>query len=522
MSIGKLKAPVGDPKATREIGKLPAKNNASDVVALRELLTVNGYGKPSTSGKVDATLLKCIKLAEIHMGGGRDKDQVIDPDDTVYKKLVSGYKAKMRKEKEKVFKIVVGNKTVYVDEKQYETVKADILIRLNKLAKSFRSQQKFNHDVWKEYNDVARLEKGLVKASIHAASSMLGGATSINHKIITIQSAHIASFETAVAAKDLAKITQTLPKAEKATRDAYVEVQRFLSAFIRGAGRGETAMVITSSSGFIIVGAMAGPILVTGASLSAAQASVAAGTGVAFLQSSSNELGRKISGEKITAWGSAKTIMVDTIVGGLTAGIGAKLPVKFMDDVAKAMVSKVTKVLPSLSKTAAETLIRKYLAGGAAEMTKEACAQATKICGDMVKSGKAPTSKDFEAAFIEVIFKGMTAGILRSFSKFETKIAVKTKEVLSKEMVPRALSKYVSSDVMSKLNRARIIKEVLTKFNENMSKITFSKVVTTTKSDAALGDMLKKAGDYMKADPTLQQKVDASVREILKNEGVIA
>jgi hypothetical protein len=522
MSVGKLKAPVGDPKAVRAKGKPPAKNSPADVKVLRELLLVNGYGKPSTSGKVDAGLLQSIKFAEIHMGGGRDKDQVIDPDDMVFKELLKRYKLKKKQEKEKVFKFVVNGKDVFVDQKQYDRVKADIVKRMGRLGKAFRGQQEHNHSVWKEYNDVARLEKGLIKASVNATSSFLGGARSIDHKKISAQSAAISSFESAVSAKDLAKIYKTLPPAEKATRAAYVEVQRFLSAFTTGAGRGETTMTITSSAGFIVVGAMAGPMLVTGAALSTAQAAVAAGTGVAFLESSSKQLGRHISGEKVTAWGSAKEIMVDTIVGGLTAGIGAKLPVGFIDDVAKSMVTKVTRLLPRLSPKVAETVIRRYLAGGSAEMIKESCAQATKVCGNMIKSGKAPTSKDFQAAFIEVVFKGMTGGILKDLSKFETKIAVKTKETLTDQMVPKALSKYLKSDTISKLNRARINKGVLSKFTENMSKIAFSQVVSKTKADTAVGDMLKEAEKYLKADPSLQRKVDSTVLEILKKEGLIA
>lgn len=522
MAIGKLKAPVGDVNAKRKSGLAPAKNSPADVVILRELLSVNGYGKESTSRKVDQTLLNCIKLAEIHMGGGTDKDLVIDPGDTVHKKLVKGYNIKKKKEKETVYKVVVNNKNAYVNQKQYGTIKANLLISMGRLAKAFRSQQKHNYEVWKEYNDVARLEKGLIKASVHATSSILGGVGSIDHRKITIQNARVTSFEAAVTSKDLAKIKEALPKAEKATREAYVEVQTFLAGFSKGAGRGATTMTITSTAAFTVVGAMAGPILVTGAGLSAAQAAVAAGSGVALLESSSKELGRKVAGEKVTAWSSAKVIMVDTIIGGLTAGIGAKLPVDFIDKAAKSLVAKVTQKLPKLSTKVADTMIRKYLATGSAEMLKEACAEATKICGNMVKTGKSPTAKDFQEAFVNVIFKGMTAGVLKNFSKFETKVAVKTKETLTQQMVPKALAKYVASDKISKLNRARIIKGVLTKFNENMAKIAFSQVVSKSKADQAVTKMLQDAGTYLTSDKSLQTKVDATVLKLLKEEGLVA
>lgn len=518
----KIKGPVGDPNAKRDGGKPPATNKPADVVVLRELLSVNGYGKPSKSGKVDATLLKCIKLAEIHMGGGRDKDVVIDPDDMVFKSLVKTYNRKKKEEKAKIYKVTVGGKDCFVDEKQYAKVKASLLNNLGRLARTFREQHKHNHAVWKEYNDIARMEKGMLQQSIFVTSSILGGVTSIDPKKIGAQSTAVSAFEAAVKAKDLKKVEKTLPPAEKATREAYAEVQRFLSEFIKGAGRGATAMTITSSTGFIIVGAMAAPMLVTGAALSTAQAAVATGTGVAFLESSATTFGRYTSGEKVTAWGAASTILIDTVVGGLTAGIGAKLPTKYIDDVAGVMLKKVTAKFPSLSPKIAESLIKNYLATGVAESYKEAAAQATKMCGDMLKSGKTPKKQDFLNALTEVLFKGLTAGMLKNVAKYEAKVAYKTKETLTEQMIPAALAKYAKSDTLGKTMRAKVIKGVLSKFSENMSKIAFNKVVAEAEPGTTVATMLSQAEAYLKRDPSLQKKVDAAVLEILKKENALA
>lgn len=70
--------------------------------------------------------------------------------------------------------------------------------------------------------------------------------------------------------------------------------------------------------------------------------------------------------------------------------------------------------------------------------------------------------------------------------------------------------------------RAKILKEVAGKYTSGISKYAFNQGVSSAGIDASAADILKAAHSAIKADPSLQRKVDASVKEILAKENVLA
>jgi hypothetical protein len=514
VNLVKLTAPVGLSPRTSDGPKVA--NKPADVTTVQEMLRASGYNVPVT-GKINAGLLKAIANAQTKQAKMKNPDQVVDPDGKTFKSLIPAYKKHLAElAKQKLLKVRYKGKDIFVTEAEHKKIVNTIAAKADIYAKRYRRQHKFNESVFKEYNDTAMIKNGLGDAIMQGVIITFNRVKMIDVGILIKSSRAVTDLEMAVRKKDLAAIETTMPLAAKELNAFAREVDRFLKRFI---GAGETTVAVlevTKFACFAVVGAVAAPVVVGATGVSAATAAIASGAGVSVLESAATELGKHAIGQKLTVWQSIKNVGIDGTIGAATAGIGKKIPVKFVDDIAGKISGKVASKVGALSSEAAKNLVKTYLKEGMGGGLKEALVQSVKIVGNSAKKGKLPTEKEFKDAFSEIALSAIVAGPLKDLKKVEAKFAMKSQKLLSNQLVPDAFEKMMKRNTIGKVEKAAIIKNVTSKLNGKITKIgvnaAFEKATGTETPDK----MISQAELDIRQSKAIQAMIDKAIRDELK------
>lgn len=515
-----LSGPVGlNPRQSK--GK-PVKNKAADVTLVRKMLEANGIGKLGDAGTMDKGLLKAIGAYQKKVGF-KTPDQVVDPGGRTFKALSPKY-AKLLKEQEKQVMVEVKyrGKVLQLTPQDHEKMVGEVFKKLDRYMKSLISNHKHCLKTYEHYLDVAQLKDGVLNAVAQAIIITAGSVKMPSSKIVGKSIMATGALERAIMSKSLTMLDTALPEAEKAINAFNAEVQRFLKDFTGSAQTTATVLSVTSATCFAVVGALAAPVLVTGAGMSATAAAVTSGASVGILKSGAEELGKHASGQKLTVWDSIWAVAVDGTIGGLTAGIGNKLPLGFCDKIAKAVAPKLASKVPFLAGKQLETFISNYLVGSGQETIKAAVGEAIKLIGVMMKSGKVPKEKDFLAAVEAVIYTALLGGLVKNLGSFQKKFAYKHKDLLQGQILPERLAKLAKSNNIPKVLQAKLWADVMNKISDEALKAGHHEVfsrATGKESEKQLTDMASKA---MLKDKGLQRLIDAELKKAMKKHGVPA
>jgi hypothetical protein len=322
------------------------------------------------------------------------------------------------------------------------------------------------------------------------------------------------------SSQDLAGFKVALPQAEKAINAFSADVSRFLAEFTGSAGTVATVLQVTSAVSFAVVGALAAPILVPAAG--ATGSVVAAGAGVSALQSAANELGNAASGQKVDLWESAKTVAVDTFIGAATAGLGKKIPLGFVEKMAKGVVGAIAKKLPGLSPAQLQPFVVRWLTGTGEETLKSAMGEALTLVGKMAKSGKVPTPEDFDEAVKKVLITAVTGGLLKNIGNFQKKFAMESRDLLEGQVFPEALKAVMKGkNQLPPVMKAKLWSDVWGKISEEVMKAGTAKALENAKdSDEALLAAAAKAA--VMRDPRLRKLMEAEIEKSMKKLKIAA
>lgn len=515
MSNVKLTAPVG--RAPRESEGKKVQNKPADVIRVREMLEANKIGPLGTSGKMDAGLLKAIEKYQKKIGI-KKPDGVIDPGQRTFSAALTKYYKKLKEEaKQPRVRVKFRGKDIECTQKEFEAVKKDVIANLMPYMKSLISMHKFAVEAHQDYLDTAMLKDGVLNAVAQVIIIKGGGVKEVRIKYVLDSIKAAGALERAISTKDLKLIDKALPPAEKAINALNAELQRFLKEFT---GSAETTIVVcsvTSAVSFAIVGALAAPVLVTGAGLSAGSAAIASGAGVGILQSASQEIGRHASGAKgATAWSSVKSIVIDGTIGGLTGGIGSKIPLGWCDDAAKAIAPRFASQVPFLAGKQLEKYIANYLAGSGQEVIKGALGEAVKILGASLKSGKAPTQKDFDKALQNILYQALLGGVVKNLGSFQKKWAYKNKAILQGKILPARWAKLAKGNDIPNTLKAKMWADVMNKVTDEGLKVGFGAVISGTTGSENEAKLTKTAEDALKKDKKIEKLIDAEIERAMK------
>lgn len=520
MSSDRLSAPVGVSPRTSE-GK-PVKNNAKDVVILRKMLEANKIGPLGNSNTMDAGLLKAIGAYQKRIGF-KNPDRVVDPKGKTEKALLPAYqKALKEAAKIQMVRVRYKNQDLELTPQDYEKLKAQVFRRVERYVDALISNHETSMDIYQEYLDNAQAKNGWMTATVQAISMTVGSVKYPKDKIVFRSMKSVTGLKVAYVKKDLKLLDKALPEAEAAINDFNREIGRFLNDLVGGAQTTVTGLKVTQATCFTIVGVLAAPVLVTGAGMSATAAAVTSGASVSILQSGANELGKHASGQKQTVWGSVKNILIDGTVGALTAGIANKIPLKFCDTMAKSLAGKLSAKVSFLSAKQLEKLLVKYLSGTGQDAIKGAIGEVVNTAGNWIKSGKAPTEKEFNEAVSKVLTGIVLSGPLKSLGGFQKKWAYQNKNILQGQILPDRLAHLAKNNNIPNTIKAKLYAEVMNKVSEPFMKAGLDEAIEQFKGDESEKQLEAIATKAAKKHRGLQKLIDVEMKKALKKYKVPA
>ncbi|MFY0645205.1 hypothetical protein [Sulfitobacter geojensis] len=519
MSDVKITAPVG--LSPRESDGKPVKNKPADVLVIRQMLEANKIGPLGTSPKVDTGLLKAIEKYQKKIGI-KKPDQVIDPGQRTFLALKPKYvKALKDAAKEPRVQVTFRGKQIECTQKEFEAVKKDVINNLTPYMKSLISSHKNAMSTYEDYLDTAMLKDGLLKAVAQVIIIEGGGVTMPKNKLALKSISASGKLERAISSKDLALIDAALPEAEKAINAFQADLLRFLREFTGSAQTTVVVLGVSSAVCFAVVGALATPVLIAGG-MSAGGAAVTSGAGVGILQSASQELGKHASGNKVTAWDSIQAVVIDGTIGGLTGGIGSKIPLGWCDDAAKAVAPRLASKVPFMATKQLEKFISNYLAGSGQEVIKSAINETVKMLGESVKKGKAPTQKDFDKAVQNILYSALLGGLVKNLGSFQKKWAYKNKDILQGKILPARWDKATKGMEIPNTLKAKMWADVMNKVSDKSLQAGFDAVIAKSSGSENEAKLGKIAEEALKKDKAIQKLVDAEIEKALKKYKVPA
>lgn len=526
MAKVKLKAPVG--LAPRSSEGDPVRNNSQDVELVRKMLKANGLNV-APGNKVDAGLIKAIGAFQ-KKAGFKWPDKVVDPGGRTLKALTPKYEAALKQEakpeaKEKPIpmkRVKWKGKDLLLTEKDYELVKADIFKKLDRYIKTVISRHDLNLRIYQDYLDTAQIKNGLLNAVSNALIMTWGGIKFPKSSVVTRSIKATGALDRAVKSKNLEMLNTALPEAEQAINEFSAEVERFLKEYIGSGNQVGTALMVTSATSFAVVGVMAAPAVATATGLTAGKAMLVSGASVSMLQSASQELGKHASGQKVTVWQSVKAVAIDGTIGLATAGIGNKVPVKYIEGLCKGLAPRLASKVPYLTVKQLEPFLVKYLAHSGAEVLKASMVAAVNEIGRTAKTGKVPTEKEFQAALENILFAALTAGALKKLGGFQKKWAYKNKEMLQGQIVPDRFAKLVKNNNVPNTIKAKLFADVANKVSEDAMKVGFLKAIEKSDGTPDEGKLIDIASKELARDKRIEKLIDAEIQKALKKHKVPA
>lgn len=512
----KLTAPVGQKPRPGWSKGADVKNAKPDVKLVQAMLTEYGYPVKAT-GKVDAGLLKAIEAFQKGPMSHKNPDQVIDPGSDSFKKLAGKYRKYLDKlDKTKMVKLKVGTREHVVTEPEFEQVRRKALSRLKRMAVLYRNVHNANVETIDHFRDVATLQEGYFAAAVQLINMKVHGIEWPADKYFKNSLTELGKLDAAVMRGDMTTIAEQMPKTEKAVNAYDDAVYRFTRKYFTGADVTVSTLQFTSATCFAIVGALGAPALVAAYSMSAGTATIVTGTGVAALESMAKELGAQASGTKKTALQSAATVLLDSSIGALTAGIGNKIKMKYLDDVAKRLAGPLHKAAPFLTKQQAQKFLIKYFMDAGRETVKTAVASALKLAGESAKSGKLPTEKQINDELEALLRTALTTGLLKHMGDYNRMWAHKHRDLVGKKLAPDVL-KSMKGVKLTKKQQSDVLAGVVDHVSGSILKMGYDKTAEKLKGDESAKQMMSMTETALLKDNDVKKLIRKAIEAELKN-----
>lgn len=270
---------------------------------------------------------------------------------------------------------------------------------------------------------------------------------------------------------------------------------------------------------------MAAPVVAAGTTLTLAEAGVVSAATTTALSSGSGELGKFSSGQKgMTVMKSAGTVLIDTAVAVVTAGIGNKVPIaKFVDDAAESLAAKFTaklmgsvapEVADVVTKQSSKAFIRNYIQQGSKATIDTIIGDTIGNLGKLAKSGKTPKPADFKIEFSSMLWSALSGAPLKDLERVSTKLASDNRGLISKNLVSPTLKKLGKSKGIELNNdhREAIIDNINQKIGPELLKIGFQKAYAEADGSQSKGKLVKSAQAAMLSNGKIKSRIDMLIK----------
>lgn len=516
MSSLTISAPVGTKPRTSP-GKAVA-NNTADVNAVQMMMVANGVNVKIT-GKCDATLIKSITAFQKKLFPKEEADGVVDPDGQLFAALLPKYKTYIKElEKQKFYKMDYKG-TIYVPEKEYLKIQDQIVKDCKALADIHQRTYDGYEKVHTDFLETVQARDGYLKAVSAAVVVKVSGVALPSTSVATKAQGSITKLKKAAASKDFKTLNSATAEAEKNLDAYYNELLKFHKNFSSAAWKVGTTLQVTTSVGWAVVGAMATPVLVTGLALGPVTAAAVGGAGVSVMQSSANEIGKHLTGEKTTVYDSAKAIIIDGATGAATGAIAGKMNTKWADDISKGIAAKVVAKVPRLTSKQAQDFLVRYLAHVGKDVLAEATSGAINTFGEAVKKGKMPTSKEFLSWAQDTTFKLVSSGPMKAMGDFDSKMAGKHKDWVTKTIFPKWL-KASGNKTLSSSDQKKLIEDAIAGTKEQVFKAGWDGAIEAATGAESADKLAKNGMDKVAKDKTYETLVNKAIEDAMKKRKI--
>lgn len=340
--------------------------------------------------------------------------------------------------------------------KEWKVFQADMVKTLMRtVVQGVNSRAEMAYGLWEHF---AELNNDQVVISWFV---QLTGPSLPNHSLVSKASGAARELESAVKSGNFGNIEKAIKKAEEPVNEAYKVMCNYKKALIGSTENWLTTLKVTKTTSFIIVGAIAAPMLVPSAGLAGAGAIASGGTGL--VSSSANELGKYGAGTSKGPADAIKNIATDTIidatVGAVLKGGNGK---KIFEGVSKKLVKKATsKWIKKISSTTAQ----KYITGYLEHTAKSGVEESIKQVGSMIK-GKTKPDEFFGKVAIAMVSSGILKGFDGAVDKnlgkaIYNNISKKARQEIFKDLKPAVAIGIINDSV--KGNAGNLVSEGIEK-----------------------------------------------------------
>lgn len=516
--LAKLTGPVG--KAGRKDD--PVTNKAEDIRLVRAMLRANGFNVPPDGG-ADGGLIKAIMAAQTK-AGNKSPDGVIDPDGPAFEylkpKFDKAQKEAAQAAAEKMVKVTFRGKEYQLTPDAYDDLVEQALATLGRYIKRLVHWQRGNLEMYKDYVATAEAKNGYFNAIAQAVIIKVGSVKLPEQRLVSAATTAANRLERAMNSRSLKEIDAVLPECEDAINAFNEEMHRFLKDFTGTAGTTVTVLKVGSATCFGIAGALAVPVMVS-AGAGAATAAAASGAATSALTSTLGELERAAAGQNVTVLEAIGNVAVDTIIGAASAGVTSKIPLGFIDDMAKGIAPALASKIPGASAPQIAHYVSEFLAGTGQEVIKTSVSEALGVLGKVVKSGKVPTRADFDDAVQKLLITALTAGLLKNLGGFQNKWADEAQNTVEEGLIPDVLKTFLKGKKLPPATISKMQGEVWNAVSGEVLKggVTVGLGMIGKTDDA--GKMTDAAVKALEKDRAILKQIEKEVEKFLKKEKLL-
>lgn len=515
MAIAQLKSPVGVPGKDGN-GKL-VKNKPQDVVVVRRMCIANGAKVPE-DGTFDAKLGAVIKSLQ-KKAGNKSPDGVIVPGDKLHKSLATKYMlAEKMASNVKMIEFKIGPTTLTISPEDYKKTTPKIFKQLERPTRQLINRVDHTMDRYQFYLDTAMLKNDIAMALVQASIMAIGRVDfPSDRKMIRALDARNA-LEQALNAKDLKKYCDAMRTAERDI-NAFVDEFRVYVQKMEGRGKDiQGVLEVVSSTAFTAVEILAVPVVMTYTRLPPDKAYLVSKTAVAGIESMATDLGKHVSGQKVSVSGSlgrAGYAMAKELVLGWCGG-----KIKFKGPLLTRMMGKLgpvlTKAFPFIPRGMAANFAARYIQGFGENALKGIMEALVKGVESWISKGKPPSSSEIEKLFDEVVTKAVLGGLENNLGRFNKDWASKNQLMLRHKMIPMALKKIDSKHVVNETHRKLLIEKIMGKIEGKSLNAGYEFVFADASGHETASALSAKAQAGVLKNKALTTEVNAMILKEIK------
>jgi hypothetical protein len=235
-----------------------------------------------------------------------------------------------------------------------------------------------------------------------------------------------------------------------------------------------------------------------------------------MLSSLSKELGSQAAGMDVSFAGSVGRVVLDGIIGAVGGWVTEKVPLGFVDSMAKSAAMKFGAYFPGVGAPKVKLFFMTYLQGSGSDTIKTSITESIGIVGKMVKEQRTPTQQDFEDAVQAVLIAALSGGVMKNLGSFGKTFETEADLYVGRDMVPDMLKRLAGPGVLSDKQTRRLTVDAVNAVSGEVAKAGWGAVLQGAKGDEAPATLTRLALDAVARDRTVATLLEKELEKALR------